>query len=100
MNVGGIGQVLVELRQEANLSATALADMLGVDKATISRYESNTTPIPYHRLEQYGEAVGKSREWVALVGLRQNFPALAEETKVSVILERLIKEVDRRLGPK
>jgi len=47
-----IGVMLRQLRLQAHQSQQAFADVLGVDEATITAYETGNTAVPYLHLEQ------------------------------------------------
>lgn len=47
-----IGVMLRQLRLQAHQSQQAFADVLGVDEATVTAYETGNTAVPYLHLEQ------------------------------------------------
>ena len=51
-----IGKRLKTSRKEHNRSQTAVAEHLGVDVGTVSRYETGNIEIPVSKLIKYGEA--------------------------------------------
>jgi transcriptional regulator with XRE-family HTH domain len=52
---------LVQLRRDADLTQTELAEALGVDRVNISNWESGERPIPVGRRAQIRNALARSR---------------------------------------
>lgn len=53
-----VGDVLKKYRKRRKLSQSALAKIIGVNQATLSRWERNEVPVPPERLKQLGDELG------------------------------------------
>jgi len=55
-----LGKAIAMIRDKAGMSQKDLADLVGVDRSTLSRWETGGTPIPTGRLATLAEHLGVS----------------------------------------
>lgn len=56
---------LIELREEHDLNKVALAELIGVSKSAITRYESGEISPTLEVMLRIKKAFGKSLDWIA-----------------------------------
>lgn len=61
-----IGKAIQKARRRKKMNQEALADLIGVDRTTISKYESGSNPIDMSAFLQICEALGVS--WADILG--------------------------------
>ena len=61
-----IGKAIQKARRRKKMNQEALADLIGVDRTTISKYESGSNPIDMSVFLQICEVLGVS--WADILG--------------------------------
>src|SRR5687768_10898334 len=88
----GSGQVLRQVRDEAGVSLRELAERLGWSQGTLSKYETNQLGVSLEIVDQIADAIGCSREELALRCLKERYSSLANSsTKVGKLANSLVK---------
>ena len=99
MKLDGIGSALKELREQSGLTTAALAEELGIDQSTLSKYENGRRAVPLSLLEDIASVLGQPPVAVVAWCLKERFPELAEpKSKVSKLLGALEKDIAKQCG--
>jgi len=97
LRLPGVGTALRELRERAGLSAATLAEQIGIDQSTLSKYENGRRAVPLGVLENIAEALGQPPVAVVAWCLKKRFPELAEpKTKIARLLSELEIQVAKQ----
>ena len=83
-SIDSAGKAIRALREEAGLTVTALADLLGWDKSRLSRIETDQIGLTAASIVEIAEALDKPPEVVLLRCFRYSFP----ESKFFKAIER------------
>ncbi len=93
LRVTGIGQVLRELREDAGLSIRELAEQLGWNQGTLSRYETNQSGVSFDVLDEIADELHCAREALAIRCLMERYRCLQDTDKpVGELAQRLVRE--------
>ncbi len=84
----GAGGVIEKLREKAGISASDLADEIGVSKSVMSRYVSNERALTPDLIEAFSDVFGMRKEELFLACLETAHPDLFK-----MKLGKILKEV-------
>jgi transcriptional regulator with XRE-family HTH domain len=88
------GSVIRELREEAGLSLSDLAQKMGWDKGRLSKYENDGLGLSAQTIEKIATALNFNPEVLLLKCLQHKYPRLAE-AKTGKLIEEAIRELSR-----
>ena len=80
LKMNGSGHVLRQMRDEAGVSLRELAEKLDWNQGTLSKYENNQLGLSLEVAEQIADALGCSREELAVRCLQARYNTLAKST--------------------
>lgn len=96
VRIEGAGNVLYELRTDADLTLEQLADRLDWDKGRLSKYENNHLGLSLDVIEEIARALGVRAERIVLLCLQKRYPAIASpRSKVGKLLQQAVDEMTR-----
>jgi transcriptional regulator with XRE-family HTH domain len=98
LRLSNSGNVLREARERAGLSLRELADRLGWNQGSLSKYESSQTGLSLEVIEQIAKALGCSAEELALRCLRERFASLSRSTVEGKLTNDLIDALANKKG--
>ena len=82
------------MRERAGLSLSELADRVGVDKSSLSKYENNQLSMSFSVLERVSAGLGVSPLLVLVQCLRHRYPSLRRpNSKVGALVNELVSEL-------
>lgn len=88
------GEVVRALRERAGLSLSELADRVGVDKSSLSKYENNQLSVSFSVLERIAGGLGVSPLLVLMKCLKHRYPSLRRpNSKVGALVGELVSEL-------
>lgn len=96
LKIPGIGIGLRLLRQKHGLSLSDLADRIGCDRTSLSKYENGHTAVTLDFLHSVAESLGESPEAVVLFCLNEHYDL--EGTKAWNLMTKLVDEVRAEMG--
>jgi transcriptional regulator with XRE-family HTH domain len=97
LKLRGVGKVIQELREEANLSQQELANTIRCDKTQLSKYENDRLALSLAAIDRIAQAVNLPVEAVVLRCFKHLFPALSSpESEVGQLLESLVTAIEKR----
>src|SRR5437763_506285 len=73
VRIGEVGEILRMAREDAGLSLQNVADRLGCNRATVSKYESNKIAVSLDIVESIADAVGCPKDQLVLQCLQQRY---------------------------
>jgi len=95
-NIGKVGEAIRNLRLNAGISMSELANRLGWDKARLSKYENNRLGLTLSSIERIAAALGKHPEFVVFECLATKYPRLNDpKSAIGKLLQDLIVELDK-----
>lgn len=95
--IDSVGQVLRQIREEAEMSLQELASKLGWDKGRLSKYENNHLNLSSSVIESIAQALGLPPSLLMLRCLQWRFPELrSSRTKTGKLVAGLLAELQRR----
>jgi transcriptional regulator with XRE-family HTH domain len=93
------GGILRQAREEAGLSLRELAERLSWNQGTLSKYENGQTGLSLEILEEIADAIGCSREQLAVRCLRERYASLAtSKTEVGKLANSLVQALSKKGG--
>lgn len=92
--IGTFGYRLKQLRKQKGMKQEELGEILGVNKATISRYENDKFEINFDSTKKIAEVFGVTTDY--LMGIEQNTPIVPVETRTieEVYRAELMEEIN------
>lgn len=92
-NLEDAGQGIRNLRRVAGLSLDELAQRVGVDKARLSRLETNSQPLSLMMVERIAKGLERRPEAVLLFCLQSKYPSLLS-SEVGAELAAMVSEIE------
>lgn len=74
------------------MTLTRLAEEIGIDKSTLSNYETGRNALSIETLDRIATALGHRPEVVLLFCLKQRYPQL-QHSKTGTLLEELVNDI-------
>lgn len=88
------GDVVRAMREKAGLSLQQLADRIGADKSSLSKYENNQLAMSLRTIERIAEGLELAPLVVLFECLRHRYPMLrSSKSKVGGLVQDLVAEL-------
>lgn len=86
------GEAIRALREQAGLSLTEFANLLGWDKGRLSKYENNQIGLSSAAIEHIAHGLGVEPLYVHIECLKAHYPHLRRSnSKLGSLLDQLVK---------
>jgi transcriptional regulator with XRE-family HTH domain len=89
----GAGEVVRSHREKCGLTVESLASSFGVDKSTVSRWETNASPLPDRAIKRLAKALHVRMDVVMLECLEQTRPRF-KDSSFGKMMRSLVDSID------